>query len=340
MLDTATAHPSTTSYRPFTLGVTLASTESLYDEIPLGETRNPRFKYREPSPPGEAPSPRRSFHRRTSKRPLTGVSSWSRVSLRAKKDMFPSLPLLSLNPYSLHPDQLLERSSSIRRSIRSVRSSFQGIASFKSEGSFKKPKSLKGWDSFRKPRSIRRAGSFRKPGSFKKLGSLRGKSKSVKVSGYVLEDRYLTTASWRSLAKLDVKSIIAALPTRNKVFDKCPRIIQETDVVKGSWVHLRSLGLFLRPYLGYFTDSQFCVRLSFMPRTYALYHELVEGVGVIKCDVGVIDDVGGVIKCDVSVPKLTLCDHTYCGLSALSHSICLVSYLAQGECNPEQTPFI
>ena len=156
-------------------------------------------------------------------------------------------------------------------------------------------------------------------GSFRHLG----KQKPVSVSGYVIQDRYISPQTWKNLSSLSPSSIRAKIKTENKVFDKCPRIIREHDVIQGSWKDLRSLGLFLRPYQPYFDRTQFTVRLIFRNFTYTLSEELYEGErSLTLCDIKEVRDVSRVLGEVLSVPKLTLCYHDACALSSLQYSLC------------------
>ena len=151
-----------------------------------------------------------------------------------------------------------------------------------------------------------------------------GRQKPTTVAGFVIQDRYLNSATWAELASLDPRTMKEKLKSENKVFEKCPRIIREGDVVQGSWKDLRSLGLFLRPYQPFLAKEQFTVQLNFRSQTYKLSHELYEGVcHVVLCDVRLVMDVSHLVLGEpVAVPNLTLCQHDPCALSAIEHAIC------------------
>ena len=162
------------------------------------------------------------------------------------------------------------------------------------------------------------------------IGSFRTfkKQKPTTVSGFVIRDRYLNSHTWSQLSSLDPTTIRNRLQSENKVFEKCPRMIRENDVIQGSWLDLRSLGLFLRPYSPYFVREQYSVTLNFRNQTYRLRHELHEGeVNLVLCDVREIRDVSEVLGEEAAVPRLTLCAHDPCALSALQYSLC-AGYLA------------
>ena len=172
----------------------------------------------------------------------------------------------------------------------------------------------------------KRGGSIRRSlrstfGSFKKLSN---KHKSVSVSGFVIQDRYLNCSAWKRLSSLEPKEIKKRLPSQDKVFEHCPRIIRQNDIVRGSFHDQRSLGLFLRPYTSYLVDEQYCVRLNFIERHFHLYHELYEAdtKNVITCNVGLVSDVTSVLGSDVTIPMLTVCTHVECAMSALQYTCC------------------
>jgi hypothetical protein len=166
--------------------------------------------------------------------------------------------------------------------------------------------------------SIRRSVRTR-IGSFKNLG----KQKATTVSGFVIGDRYLNHKTWAQLSSLDVRTLKKKLKSENKVFEKCPRQIRENYAVQGSWTDLRSLGLFLRPYKPFLQKEQFTIRINFRTSTYSLSHELYEGqVHVVLCDVHEVRDVTNVLGEELAVPRLTLCAHDSCALSALHYAVC------------------
>ena len=175
----------------------------------------------------------------------------------------------------------------------------------------------------------KRGGSIRRSlrstfGSFKKLSKKQKSIKSVSVAGFVIQDRYLNANTWKDLSELEPREIRKRLPSENKVFENCPRIITQNDLLFGTFTDLRSLGLFLRPYQPYLCEEQYIVRLNFTDCHYRLYHELLDNdkKNGISCNVGGIQDMTSILGGDIAVPMLTVCSHIGCAISALQHTYC------------------